>query len=53
MLKNIPHYKNLGHSVDTVIHVGAHEAEELWHYAANFRSKNILLMEPNLTNIKL
>ena len=47
MLENIPHYKNLGHAVDTVIHVGAHEAEELKHYAANFKAKNILLLEPN------
>lgn len=47
MLKNIPHYNNLGHTVNTVIHVGAHEAEELAHYASNFQAKNILLMEPN------
>lgn len=46
MRENIPHYKNLGHKVDTVIHVGAHEAEELKYYATVFKSKNILLIEP-------
>lgn len=47
VLDNIPHYKNLGHVVNTVIHVGAHEAEELKYYATNFKAKNILLLEPN------
>ena len=47
MLTDIPHYKNLGHKVSTLVHVGAHEAEELRYYATVFKAKNILLMEPN------
>lgn len=47
MLENIPHYKNLGHRVSTLIHVGAHEAEELKYYATIFKANNILLLEPN------
>ena len=53
MLKDIPHYKNLGHAVETIIHVGAHEAEELLFYATKFKAKNILLLEPNPDKFKI
>lgn len=47
MVEEILHFKNLGHPVNTLIHVGAHEAEELEVYACKYKVKNILLMEPN------
>ena len=46
-VKNVPHYSGLGHLVNTVIHVGAHEAEELLFYVTKLKAKNIMLFEPN------
>ncbi len=36
-VKNIPHYANLKHLVNTVIHVGVHEAEELLFYVSKLK----------------
>ena len=43
----ISHYHNLGHIVRSLIHVGAHQAEEILAYAHQLKVNNILLFEPN------
>jgi len=52
-VKNIPHYANLKHLVNTVIHVGVHEAEELLFYVSKLKAKNIMLFEPNPDKFKI
>ena len=44
--------KEVVNKCNTIIHVGAHEAQELEFYVSELGAKNIMLLEPNFDKYK-